>query len=397
MYLIKEKDDFMFKIAINAGHGLYTSGKRCLKSIDPNETREWQLNSRIVSKVIERLQNYDGYELLRIDDPTGQRDIPLKERTDKANKWGADFYLAIHHNAGIAGGSGGGIMAFTYLDNKIDQNTRDWQTALYNALIAHTGLKGNRSNPIAHSNLHEVRETRMAAVLIENGFMDSTSDTPIILSEDFANKSADAIVEVLAACGGLKKKDTHPAPIGVLDGASQNGFSGWAYNGEDDTPVEVHVYVSKDGKDVLGIPGVMANIYREDLKNAGIGNGVHGFCYNYDLYAALGEGMYKVRAYAIDRYGRTNPLLNNEHIITVTAPLQPEPTPEPTPEPIEPTPTPTEPSNETPEIVDKIDKPDSDNTNSSTEENSNDNLIVTLVKTIYKAILKLLELLKKEK
>lgn len=200
----------MFKIAINAGHGLYTSGKRCLKSIDPNETREWQLNSRIVSKVIERLQSYEGYELLRIDDPTGQRDVPLKERTDKANKWGADFYLAIHHNAGIAGGSGGGIMAFTYLDNKIDQNTRDWQTALYNALIAHTGLKGNRSNPIAHSNLHEVRETRMAAVLIENGFMDSTSDTPIILSDDFANKSADAIVEVLAARGGLKKKTEQP-------------------------------------------------------------------------------------------------------------------------------------------------------------------------------------------
>lgn len=203
----------MFKIAINAGHGLYTSGKRCLKSIDPNETREWSLNSRIVSKVIERLQNYEGYELLRIDDPTGQTDIPLKTRTDKANKWGADFYLAVHHNAGIAGGSGGGITVFTYLDNKIDQNTRDWQKALYNALIAHTGLKGNRSVPTAHSNLHEVRETRMAAVLIENGFMDSTTDTPIILSEDFANKSADAIVEVLAARGGLKQKQSETSAV----------------------------------------------------------------------------------------------------------------------------------------------------------------------------------------
>ena len=46
----------MFKIAIDAGHGLYTAGKRCLKSIDPNETREWVLNSRIAGKVIEKLK-----------------------------------------------------------------------------------------------------------------------------------------------------------------------------------------------------------------------------------------------------------------------------------------------------------------------------------------------------
>ena len=37
----------MAKIAIDAGHGLYTEGKRCLKSLDPNETREWQLNERV--------------------------------------------------------------------------------------------------------------------------------------------------------------------------------------------------------------------------------------------------------------------------------------------------------------------------------------------------------------
>ena len=30
----------MFKLTINAGHGINTAGKRCLKSIDPAETRE---------------------------------------------------------------------------------------------------------------------------------------------------------------------------------------------------------------------------------------------------------------------------------------------------------------------------------------------------------------------
>ena len=51
----------MFKIALDAGHGLYTAGKRCLKAIDPNETREWWLNDRICDKVEKKLASYDGY------------------------------------------------------------------------------------------------------------------------------------------------------------------------------------------------------------------------------------------------------------------------------------------------------------------------------------------------
>lgn len=38
-----------FRLALNAGHGLYTEGKRCLESLDPKETREWWLNQRVAS------------------------------------------------------------------------------------------------------------------------------------------------------------------------------------------------------------------------------------------------------------------------------------------------------------------------------------------------------------
>ena len=41
----------MYKIALNAGHGMSTPGKRCLKSIDTNETRENFLNRRICDKI----------------------------------------------------------------------------------------------------------------------------------------------------------------------------------------------------------------------------------------------------------------------------------------------------------------------------------------------------------
>ena len=193
-----------FKLALNAGHGLNTAGKRCMKALDPNETREWTLNNRIADKIESLLAAYDGIEILRIDDTTGVADIALATRTTKANNWGADFYLAIHANAGVNGGTGGGIMAFVY--TSVDSTTLAWQKELYDELIKLTGLKGNRSTPLAKANLHEVRETRMPAVLLELGFMDSAVDVPIILTEDFANKCAQACVNVVVARAGLKKK-----------------------------------------------------------------------------------------------------------------------------------------------------------------------------------------------
>ena len=200
----------MFKIALNAGHYKGTLGKRCLKKLDKNETREWVLNDRICDKIEKKLKEYEGYQLLRIDDTTGSTDVSLSKRTTKANSWGADFYLSIHHNAGVKGGKGGGVMAYTY--TKVDNVTKAWQKELYNAIIKNTGLKGNRATPLATANFHECRETKMPCVLLECGFMDSATDVPIILTDDFADKVASACVSVIVSKGGLKKKKVETLP-----------------------------------------------------------------------------------------------------------------------------------------------------------------------------------------
>ena len=194
----------MFKICLNAGHYVNTPGKRCLKSLDANETREWVLNDRICDKIETKLKAYDGYSLLRIDDTTGKTDVSLENRTAKANNFGADFYLSIHHNAGIKGGSGGGVMAFVY--TKVDAETKDWQKKLYDAIIKHTGLKGNRATPLASADLYECRKTKMPCVLLECGFMDSSTDVPIILTDEYAEKVATACVEVIVDRAKLTKK-----------------------------------------------------------------------------------------------------------------------------------------------------------------------------------------------
>jgi N-acetylmuramoyl-L-alanine amidase len=191
-------------ICIDAGHGRYTAGKRCLKSIDPQETREWVLNSRIADKVQELLTGYNC-KTMRVDDVTGETDISLANRVKAANKANADVYVSIHHNAGISGRSGGGIVVFAPTNGS--KTTYTLQDAVYKATAANTGLTGNRSDPTPEKNWYVIYHTNMPAILGEFGFMDSTTDTPMILTEEFADQVAHGIVEALVNTFGLEEME----------------------------------------------------------------------------------------------------------------------------------------------------------------------------------------------
>lgn len=193
-----------FKIAVDAGHYYNTPDRRCLKSVDPNETREWTMNARVAEYFIESAKKYEGVEILRIDDATGKKDVSLANRSAKANKWGADFYLSIHHNAGVNGGKGGGVVTFAYKNGGKAEKYRD---AIYDAVISAGGIKGNRYDPKATANFAVLRETNMPSVLIECGFMDSTTDIPIIIKKDYSKLVGYAMMEGVAKIAGLKKKE----------------------------------------------------------------------------------------------------------------------------------------------------------------------------------------------
>ncbi len=189
------------KIAIDAGHGLHTSGKRCLKSLDENQTREWTLNSRIAGRVAVHLERC-GAQVLRTDDPTGQVDVSLSQRVLKANSWGADLLVSIHHNAGANGTAAGGPMAFVY-NRQHSAASDDLQQNVYNQLVESVGRFGNRANPLSAANFYILRYTTMPAILVEVGFMDSTADTPKILNADFAAKAARGIAKGICRTAGL--------------------------------------------------------------------------------------------------------------------------------------------------------------------------------------------------
>lgn len=195
-------------ICVDAGHYYNEGGRRCSKKFDPAEHREWWLNDRIADLVeTELLRDYDC-KVVRADDTTGAKNISLSNRVKTANNANAHMYISIHHNAGINGGNGGGTVVYSY------KNDTDKARAvrLYNYLIAQTNLVGNRKSPTTVGDLYVINKTNMPALLIENGFMDSSVDVPIIISQAHAEKTAKGIVNFLVAELKLEKKKVAVAP-----------------------------------------------------------------------------------------------------------------------------------------------------------------------------------------
>lgn len=197
----------IFKLALDAGHGMDTQGCRIPATLDPEEHREWWLNDRVCRYIAQAAAEYEGFEVLRVDDVTGEEDVTMSERCRRANAWGADLYYSAHHNAGVGGGTGGGVVAYS-----LNEGTRGamWRDELYGAIVGETGLVGNRASPKATANFYVLRNTAMPAVLMEHGFMDSAADVPVILSEEYAKGVGRAVADCIARRQGLEKRLEEP-------------------------------------------------------------------------------------------------------------------------------------------------------------------------------------------
>ena len=91
---------------------------------------------------------------------------------------------------------------------------------------------------------------------------------------------------------------------GSLDGLSGSGISGWAW--KPDTPndsVGIHAHIIQGGT-VLEIKTAPANIYRQDLANAGYGNGNHGFSMSID-WTQYPEANLRLIVYMYDGSGHS--------------------------------------------------------------------------------------------
>lgn len=189
----------MIKVAYDAGHGFNTPGKRT-----PDGEREWSFNDVVARAFAKELDKYNGVTTKRFDDTTGKTDISLSTRTNGANSWGAHYFFSFHHNAlASKWGTHTGVETFVYTGNK-STNSGKLAAAVHPVVVKAYGL---RDRGIKEGNLHIVRETKMPAILIEGGFMDSTIDIKKLRDKAVLENAGRMIAEAFAKFAGLKKKE----------------------------------------------------------------------------------------------------------------------------------------------------------------------------------------------
>jgi N-acetylmuramoyl-L-alanine amidase len=250
-----ERRSMGMKIMLDAGHGYSTAGKR-----SPSGMREYEFNRTVAAYTKTELLDYQNVEVYFAH--SDERDVPLKERTDKANSLGVDVYAAIHANAfKDTWNSANGIDTFVYVTKP--KESAELAEKVQRQLVKRTGL---RDRGVKTANFHVLRETQMTAILIECGFMTNPEEEAKLRSDSFRRTCAQAIAAGIAEHYSLAPS---PAPKpGTLFYKIQAGAFKKAESAEDlASKLIAKGYVAIVVRDKDGLYKVQAGAFSEK-KNA---------------------------------------------------------------------------------------------------------------------------------
>ncbi|KYD14240.1 N-acetylmuramoyl-L-alanine amidase [Caldibacillus debilis] len=180
----------MVKVFLDPGHGGNDPGS------SGNGLKEKEVTFKIAQKIEQILKNeYEGVSIKwsRRKDET----VSLKERTDLANQWGADLYLAVHVNAG----GGTGFESYVYL--QVPVRTKSVQEDIHREVLKRSGF---RDRGMKQADFHVLRESKMDAVLTENGFIDNPDDAAKLKDPAFLEKIVRGHAEGIAKHYRLARK-----------------------------------------------------------------------------------------------------------------------------------------------------------------------------------------------
>lgn len=217
---------------IGGGHGYDTAGKRtpAIKSLG-RQIKEHEFNEPVSQLLIAELKRCGVHAY---DTAPGTSDVPLKKRTDYANKIYREYcakygkenviaiYISIHFNAfdGSFGGSNpSGFSAHIYPGHR-NKSAGKLAQCIVDELK--NGTKQiNRG--IVEQNLHVVRETAMPAVLTENGFMDHPEEALLMINPSFQKEVAVEHAKGICEYFGIKYK---AEPIKEVSGVTYRVITG---------------------------------------------------------------------------------------------------------------------------------------------------------------------------
>jgi N-acetylmuramoyl-L-alanine amidase len=191
----------MVKVFIDPGHGGSDSGAV------GNGLSEKNVTLSIATRIRDILQNEYPNAVVKMS-RTGDQTVTLKQRTDMANAWGADFYLSIHINAG------GGTGYEDYIYNRLSDRSRtaDIQRVIHQEVMKLVGLSDRGAKK---ADFHVIRESAMDAMLTENGFIDNANDAAKMKDANWIENVARGHVNGIARVYSLQRSGNSvptPAP-----------------------------------------------------------------------------------------------------------------------------------------------------------------------------------------
>ena len=167
-------------IVLDPGHGGKDPG-----AISPNGVKEKDVNLAIGLKSKALLESL-GYDVImtRTDDTY----VNLYDRANVANNNKADIFVSIHHNSTLNNTVNGLEILYCPRDQGTAKEVDQYPLAeaISKGILASTG--GKDRGIIQRPGLVVIRETNMASVLVEVGYLSNASDEASIVSEAYQNK-----------------------------------------------------------------------------------------------------------------------------------------------------------------------------------------------------------------
>ncbi|QFT90700.1 Sporulation-specific N-acetylmuramoyl-L-alanine amidase [Bacillus sp. THAF10] len=184
------------KIVLDAGHGYQTPGKRT-----PDGMKEYEFNRVVATYAREELLQFPDVDVMFTH--SDKLDVPLQQRTSRANQSQVDAFVSIHANAFGNGGwnSAHGIETYTPLVES--PNSNKLAALVHQKLIKKTGRK---DRGIKSADFHVLRETKMASILCECGFMTNMEEAQLLKTDRYRKICGVAIAEGVAEYFQLKRE-----------------------------------------------------------------------------------------------------------------------------------------------------------------------------------------------
>lgn len=182
------------KLYLDPGHGGSDNGA------SGNGLKEKDINLDIALQIRSILNSdYENVEvrMSRTNDST----VSLSQRTDEANNWGADYFLSIHCNA--FDGTAQGYEDYIHSSLSNSSKTAKYQDTLHAEIVKVNQLRDRGKKK---ANFHVLRESRMPALLTENGFIDNDHDANLMKNSSWRRMVAQGHVNGLEKAFGLQRK-----------------------------------------------------------------------------------------------------------------------------------------------------------------------------------------------